>query len=54
MCKHCNSSKRERQSGFETTKALTGAVLHGDLGDLAGSMAKQKVRDVFGLKYHRK
>lgn len=54
MCKHCNSSKRERQSGFETTKAVTGAVLHGDLGDLAGSMAKQKVRDVFGLKYHRK
>ena len=54
MCKHCNSSKRERQSGFETAKSVTGAALHGDLGHLAGSMLMQGAKDALGIKYKRK
>ena len=54
MCKHCNSSKRERQSGFETAKSVVGATVHGDLLDLTGSIAKQKLKDALGIKYKRK
>lgn len=54
MCKHCNSSKRDRQSGFETASTVVSATLHGDLGHLVGSVAKQKVKDTLGIKYKRK
>lgn len=54
MCKHCNSSKRDRQTGFETAKSVLGATLHGDLDELVEGMAKQKVKDIFGIKYKRK
>lgn len=54
MCRSCNSSKRDRQSGLETATSVIGATLNGDLGELAGSMAKQKIKDALGIKYKRK
>lgn len=53
MCRSCNSRKRERQSGFETATTIIGATVHGDLGKLAGGVAKQKVKDTLGIKYRR-
>ena len=54
MCRSCNSRKRDRQSGFDTASSLIGATMNGDLGKLAGGVAKQKVKDAFGIKYRRK
>ena len=54
MCKSCNSSKRERQSGFETASTLVRAATHGNLGKAVGGMAKQGVKDALGIKYTRK
>lgn len=53
-CRSCNSSKRERQSGFETVKSLAGSAVHGGLGEALGSMAKQGVKDALHIKYKRK
>ena len=47
-CRPCNSRKRERTSGFETVTTVANATIHGDLGHLAGSVAKQKVKDALG------
>lgn len=54
MCRSCNSSKRERSTVIDKTSAIIGATLHGDLGHLAGSVAKQKAKDMLGIKYKRK
>ena len=54
MCRTCNSSKRDRNSRNETTHSLVSAALHGDLGKAVGSMARQKVKDLFGIKYKRR
>ena len=54
MCRSCNSSKRERTSNFEMASTMVNATVHGDLGHLAGSMAKQKAKDMLGIKYKRK
>lgn len=53
-CRPCNSSKRERTSGFETVTTVANATIHGDLGKLVGGVAKQKTKDVLGIKYKRK
>lgn len=54
MCRSCNSSKRDRQSGFETAETIASATIHGGLGNLLGSMAIQKAKDAVGIKYKRK
>lgn len=54
MCRHCNRSKRERSSGMDVTTSVIGATVHGQLPTLVGGVAKQKVKDVFGIKYKRK
>lgn len=54
MCKSCNSSKRERNSGLETATTLVGAAINGGLGSALGGMAKQGVKDALGIKYKRK
>ena len=54
MCRHCNRSKRDRQSGFETASTLVRATAHGQLGKAVGGMAKQGVKDVLGIKYKRR
>lgn len=53
MCKPCNSSKRDRSSNVEVAGTLIRATVHGDLGKAVGGMAKQKVKDAFGIKYKR-
>lgn len=53
MCKHCNRSKRERSSGIDIATSCIGAAVNGQLGDLAGGIAKQKVKDILGIKYKR-
>lgn len=54
MCRSCNSRKRERSSTSDMAKATIGATLNGNLGSLVGGVAKQKVKDAFGIKYKRK
>lgn len=54
MCRSCNSSKRERQSGMDTATAVFGATMNGDLGELLGGVVEQKVKDALGIKYKRK
>ena len=54
MCRTCNRSKRDRQSGFETASTLVRATAHGDLGKAVGSMAVRGLKDALGIKYRRK
>lgn len=54
MCKHCNRSKGSNNSGLETASTLIRATVNGDLDKALSGMAKQKVKDVFGIKYKRK
>ena len=54
MCRSCNSSKRDRQSGVETAATLVKAASQGDLGKALGSMATQTFKDALGVKYKRK
>lgn len=54
MCKHCNRSKKDNQSKFETANTLIRATAHGDLGKALGGMAKQGVKDALGIKYKRR
>lgn len=53
MCKHCNRSKKDNQTGFETANTVVQAAMNGGLGKLAGSVAKQKMKDALGIKYKR-
>lgn len=54
LCKHCNRSKRERETGMDIASSVVGAALNGGLGDLASNVAKQKVKDALGIKYKRR
>ena len=54
MCRSCNSSKRERSTGMDVASSVIGATLDGSLGQLAGSVAQQKIKDALGIKYKRK
>lgn len=54
MCRHCNSSKRDRNDGFETASTLIRATVHGQLGKAVGGVAKQGVKDALHIKYKRK
>ena len=54
MCRHCNRSKRERQSSGETASTLIRAGFNGDLGRAVGGMVKQDIKDALGFKYKRK
>ena len=54
MCKHCNRSKQDDQTGLETVTTLFQAAAQGDLGKAVGSIAKRKTLDAFGVKYTRK
>ena len=54
MCRHCNRSKRERQTNRETVGTFATAAVHGGLGKAVGSMAKQGIKDAFGMKYTRR
>lgn len=53
MCRHCNRSKRDRQTKFETANTLVRATANGQLGKALGGMAKQGIKDVLGIKYKR-
>lgn len=54
MCRHCNRSKRDRQTSFETASTLVRATANGQLGKAVGSMAKQSLKDALGFKYRRR
>jgi hypothetical protein len=54
MCVHCNRSKKDKQSGFETVQTVIGATTHGGLGSLVKGVATQKAKDALGIKYKRK
>lgn len=54
LCKHCNRSKRDRQTKFETASTLVRATAHGDLDVAVGGMVKQGIKDILGIKYRRK
>lgn len=64
MCKHCNRSKRDRNTGAETAQTVLMAGLTGftqggieggvvNLTKIGKSVAKQKVKDALGIKYKR-
>lgn len=53
MCKSCNSSKGARHTGFDTASTMLRATANGQLGKAVGGMAKQRVKDAFGIKYKR-
>lgn len=53
MCRHCNRSKNDNQSGFETASTMFQAATHGELGKAIGGVAKQKLKDAVGIKYKR-
>lgn len=53
MCRHCNRSKRDRQTKLETASTLVRATAHGQLGKAVGGMAKQGIKDALGFKYRR-
>lgn len=53
MCKHCNRSKRDRQTTGETLSTMARAAVHGELGKAIGGVAKQKLKDAVGIKYKR-
>lgn len=54
MCRHCNRSKRDRQSNVETASTLVRATANGQLGKAVGNIAKRKVKDALGFKYKRR
>ena len=54
MCRHCNRSKRDRQSNVETASTLVRATANGQLGKAVGNIAKRKVKDALGFKYRRR
>lgn len=54
MCRHCNRSKRDRQSNVETASTLVRATANGQLGRAVGNIAKRKVKDALGFKYKRR
>lgn len=54
MCRHCNRSKRDRQSKVETASTLIRATANGQLGKAVGGIAKQGLKDVLGIKYKRR
>ena len=51
MCRFCNSRKKDNQSIGDNVGAVLNATLNGDLDKLAKGIAKQKVKDVLGIKY---
>lgn len=64
MCKHCNRSKRERNSSKETAQTIIEAGVRGvmdnglsggidNLANLGKSIATQKLKDALGIKYKR-
>lgn len=52
-CKHCNCSKRDRQSNADNLVSAIGAIATGNAGNLAKSIGKQKLKDFLGFKYKR-
>lgn len=54
MCRHCNRSKRDRQSNVETASTLVRATANGQLGKAVGNIAKRKVKDALGFKYKQR
>lgn len=54
MCRHCNRSKRDRQSNVETASTLVRATANGQLGKAVGNIAKRKVKDALSFKYKRR
>lgn len=54
MCRTCNRSKRDRQSGLENAETLIRATANGELGTALGGIAKQALKDALGIKYKRK
>lgn len=53
MCRHCNRSKHDNQTAGETLTTVVKAATHGQLGKVVGGVAKQKLKDVVGIKYKR-
>lgn len=64
MCKHCNRSKGADLSGTDVVQTVVAGTLSGlmnggveggvvNLTRLGKSVAKQKVKDAFGIKYKR-
>lgn len=54
MCRHCNRSKQDNQSGFDTAKAVFGAAMHGDLGTLMKGSLVYEAEKALGIKKKRK
>ena len=64
MCKHCNRSKGKNTSKAEVAETIVAGTVSGlmnggieggvvNLTRLGKSVAKQKVKDAFGIKYRR-
>ena len=53
MCKHCNRSKHDNQTGIETAQTVIGAAVNGDIGKLVEGVATQGIKDLLGIKYKR-
>lgn len=53
MCRSCNSSKRDRQTTKESVTTLVRSAAAGDLDKAVKGIAKQKFKDMLGIKYKR-
>lgn len=53
LCKPCNRGKSKYSSTAEVATTVVGAITTGNVGDLAVNLAKQKIKDVLGIKYKR-
>lgn len=52
-CRHCNRSKRDRQTRGENISTILRATANGGLLKLTRSVMIQKIKDMLGFKYRR-
>lgn len=53
LCQHCNRSKGDDLSVTDLGKSLFQGYTSGNLDKMAKGVAKQKLKDVLGIKYKR-
>ena len=53
MCQHCNRSKGDELGVVDLGKGTIQSIAAGNVDNLLKGVAKQKVKDLFGIKYKR-
>lgn len=54
MCRPCNRRKSAKVRGSDIAGTAVRAAVSGNLGNMAGGIAKRKAKDALGIKYRRK